>query len=89
MMLVSLSDSDAMAFIAAVHDAQIITSQVEQACALLAEVIEGGDHAGHFGLAAMTGLMARAMAGFGAAHNDNLAKLGTCLKQAIEVEALP
>jgi hypothetical protein len=89
MILLSLTKPEVDAFVAAVQDASLITSQVENVAALLALIIQEGDHDGHFGIADMAALTSRALAGFGEAHNEALVNLGSRLKDAVEVEAMP
>jgi hypothetical protein len=80
----ALTHADATRFTNAVQEVSVLVNQAENVFALLALLIQEGDHAGHFGLHDMAALAGKALAGFGELQNEDLAKLSSHLRAALE-----
>ena len=75
-------DADHLA--AAADDANILIAHAEDAVALMARLIEDGDHAGHHGIPATLHLAARAFAGWQERYPDALCNISTQLRASPE-----
>lgn len=82
MMRISFTPDEAKGLIAAAEDLSVVINQATNAVALLDLIMHGGDHDGHFGLADIAALTARALDAAHLAHNEALVDLATRLKQA-------
>ena len=83
MNLTGLTSDDAQRFIAAAQDLPLVIDQASNALALLAAIMHGGDHDGHFGLADIAALTSRALDAAHAAHNEAMLDLARHLKHSL------
>jgi hypothetical protein len=82
-MQIDLTPEDAARFLSAVEDLPIVIDQAANALALLGNIMHGGDHDGHFGLACIAELTSRALDAAHAAHNESMVDLGRYLQPSL------
>lgn len=80
---IAFNPDEAARFLTAVEDLPIVIDQAANALALLATIMHGGDHDGHFGLADVAALTSRALDAAHAAHNEAMVDLARHLKLSL------
>ena len=83
MKVISLTPEDAARFLAAAEDLPIVIDQASNALNLLSQIMHGGDHDGHFGLADVAALASRALDAALAVHNESMVDLGRHLQPSL------
>lgn len=83
MMQITLTPEEAKRFLVAARDLPIVIDQATHALALLGQIMHGGDHAGHFGLACMAELTSRALDAAHEAHNETMVDLARHLQSSL------
>lgn len=82
-MQITLTPDEAKRFLATAQDLPLVIDQATHALALLGNIMHGGDHRDHFGLACMAELTARALDAAHAAHNETMVDLARHLQPSL------
>lgn len=83
MMQITLTPEEAKRFLVAAQDLPIVIDQATHALDLLGNLMHGGDHDGHFGLACIAQLTSRALDAAHAAHNETMVDLARHLQPSL------